>query len=1159
MSRSRRRPRALRRALTLVALGALSALPGGCADAPLRAVSGTPGSASAPAGAVLARFTLREPLDHRWSEELVHFDDPAASPDAHLTDAAGAPVLAQLDGAVKGRIWTVASLAPGAVVTRELRAGPPRDALPAPPGAVTVSREAGALVLANDRFAVSLPDWSIAPRGELATLPAPLRAVRLPGGPWRGDARWVNDGPPLPVAEAASTVTEAGPVRASVRQRLRFADGKSYDAVITLGARQEAALVLEDSDEAAPSAALRLSMAADHVVWHNQWGAAEGAPSWELVDTAPAFDRDRVVCKLRPWSFWWFPSLSMWAGFHARGSDALVGVLALRPSRWSPWGWDGFDRTEIPVTARAGGRLDLTFALAAGKVRDGERERDAPLHREWAISATPTAPGETAAARERTLRAELVKYAEFPLDEVKGYGFEEGPTPAPPPVLFGAADVARARRQARTSPVLAERVPAARAYLDRCGDFLAAFAAGDAREAYRLYVHHYLVETLSELYLGTDDPRVGDMLALVAGGIAQRIVELFLEARDRPSLGSYGPWFSEDILRVLIVSDLVADRLSPSQRAALRRVLVLGAQVLAHPDYWNVARGLASANPNMTSSILLPRGLLGLALAGHPEAAGWLRGAEDELEVELSGWIAPGGAWIENPYYQAASLDGLLLLARGIRNVTGRDPFADPRLMSTLDYYGFLLTPPDRRFAPRAAGAPMVLPSIGNAIAGFTTPFNGWMAAATARRDPAYSARQQFFWQRQASAYGNAGRARGLVAALTDPDLPAAPPEETSRGFPGFGSVMRSSWTDPRQSYVAHRTGPNAHHYKPGDYGSFVYYAKGAPLCLDWGNDFVPLERGEPWFHNAVSFEDGSGPQRIALTGELLGVRTLPGFLDVSSGTTRSGAGQETRRDLLLVESSDALGPSYLILRDRTVDGREGQRFYWNLFCLGEAPRIDGARVHFPGRLGVDLDVHVLSPARPSIRTDHWGWKHAVPTWGEVEEEQHGIHVPKSGSREDFVTVLYPRATGEAAPRVHAIGGGAGARIAHADGLDVVLLTPGKPASLREDGVTLSGEIALARRTRGGVLRLVVLAGDDASAEAGGFGLRSAGPTAVEITGDTVSGESSGGAHTARVILPAGYGAAVVELDGVAVRGEREGRVLTIALPAGAHRFSIRR
>src|SRR5262249_49541424 len=145
----------------------------------------------------------------------------------------------------------------------------------------------------------------------------------------------------------------------------------------------------------------------------------------------------------------------------------------------------------------------------------------------------------------------------------------------------------------------------------------------------------------------------------------RRIVDLFLEAPERPSLGAHGPWYSEYVTILAVALDLVTGTpyLSPDKEAEARSALVLGAFVLAHPDYWNTKKGLASANPNMTSAIYLPRGILALALAGHPAAEGWLRSAEEQVEQELGHWVSPGGAWIENPYYQIASLDGLMMLA----------------------------------------------------------------------------------------------------------------------------------------------------------------------------------------------------------------------------------------------------------------------------------------------------------------------------------------------------------------------------------------------------------------------------------------------------------------------------------------------------------------
>ena len=1144
-------PMPLRRRLRILAL-ALGASLGGCADVP----APVPPSRGAP----IAVFTLREQLGHLWEDELVHFDvqPPAGAGDLTLVDAAGASLPFQIEG---GRLWTVTSLPPGGEARLTLQRGGASTG--AAPG-VTVTREDGAIVLANDRMAIALPALPgrlPGPR-DVTTLPPPLRAVRLPGGAWLSTAAWVNEGPPLPVAEATTAVLEQGPVRATVKQRIAFADGHAYEAVISLAARQDAALVAETSDESAPRAAIRISMrpgpGANHVFWQNQWKATPDASSFGLADTRVGAGEDRVVCKLRPWSFWWFGGVTEWAGFYAEGGAALAGVIGLRPSRWSPDGWDGFDHTEAPITARGGG-LDLTLALAEEKVLRSGLTQQQPLHREWAFVAGLAADHVTKDAARAKLRRDLVRYSEFPLDEVRGYGLDEAPPAAArphPSLILRPGDVERAREDARRVPEVRDRVRRAIAYLGNCGDLDRTLAEKGSPGLYRRYVDCYMVERLPEALLGSPDPRFGRYLAAAVVGMARHVVELFLDAPAKPALGAFGPWPSEDVTQLALAYDLVAGLLSPEDDATARRALVFGAHVLAHPDYWNVPRGMCGSNPNMTSSIVLPRGLLGALLAGHPEAAGWVAGAETELERELREWISPGGAWVEAPGYQAASLDGLLLLATAIRNATGRDVLADPRLRATMDYDGSLLAPPDPRFSPKDGGPnAMAPPSIGNTFSAQVTPFAGIMAAATAKTDPAFSARQQFFWKQQGMPWASAGRIKGLVPGLTDPALPAAPPAETIRGFPGFGSVMRSSWTDPRQSYVAHRTGPIFDHYR-ADQGSFVYYAKGAPLCPDWGSAY---ERSATYDRSMVSFDLAGSKLHWGSHGELLGALGLPGRLAWSHGEMRGGAGQTSERHLLLVMDDDPLGANYLVTRDTTAASAPDQRFYWNLWCLARAPEISGAVVHFPGQLGVDLDVHLLSPAAPEITTDHGAWKFYIPSWGDRTEEQYGVHVAKTGARDDFFTVLFPRAAGQAAARVEALADGAGARVVHMNGADLLLLSPGKAAEARALGARVEGEIAFVRRERRGALHLAVLSGARAAAEADGWGLASAGPTSLDVGGGErgATGESSGPAHTAAITLPGGHGEVVVRVDGAVVEPAREGRTITLALPGGAHRFSI--
>ena len=100
-------------------------------------------------------------------------------------------------------------------------------------------------------------------------------------------------------------------------------------------------------------------------------------------------------------------------------------------------------------------------------------------------------------------------------------------------------------------------------------------------------------------------------MAAAVVGITQEVFDTFLEHPSRPAIGAYGPWFSETVTRLITNYDMIAGKglLTPEEEARAKAALVFGAYVLSHPDYWNTDKGLCSANPNMTSSILLPRGL----------------------------------------------------------------------------------------------------------------------------------------------------------------------------------------------------------------------------------------------------------------------------------------------------------------------------------------------------------------------------------------------------------------------------------------------------------------------------------------------------------------------------------------------------------------------
>ena len=390
-----------------------------------------------------------------------------------------------------------------------------------------------------------------------------------------------------------------------------------------------------------------------------------------------------------------------------------------------------------------------------------------------------------------------------------------------------------------------------------------------------------------------------------------------------------------------------------------------------------------------------------------------------------------------------------------------------------------------------------------------------------------------------------------MTIALTNPDLPAAAPAELARGFPGFGSIMRTSWTDPKASYVAHRTGPNLHHYH-SDFNSFVYHAKGVPLCIDFGNCYAPLQRRESWYHSQVTLGKAD-----AASGELKELRTLPRTADYSCGESWGGD-YRVHRHLLLVKSDDPLGANYLVVRDHTESSKADAEFSWNLWCLSKEPQVQGSIIHFPGQLGVDLDVHVVSPAELRVEKDQWKWEQHIYVWGPFTEEQYGVHVAKKGAAQDYFAVLNPRAEGQGAAKVEVLDpAGAVLKIEHMEGTDYVCFSPREGGAWNAGDSSISGKVALAREYKDGTLRLATISGQGCAALRG-WKLASDGPVALEIRGKNIEGESSGDAHTMTITLPAGCGDCAASLDGKAVTVKRDGQTLAIPLPAGYHKLTIK-
>ena len=339
-------------------------------------------------------------------------------------------------------------------------------------------------------------------------------------------------------------------------------------------------------------------------------------------------------------------------------------------------------------------------------------------------------------------------------------------------------------------------------------------------------------------------------------------------------------------------------------------------------------------------------------------------------------------------------------------------------------------------------------------------------------------------------------------------------------------------------AYLCHRTGANFCHYHY-DYNSIVFYAKGAPLCTDFGNMYEPEQRREPEYHSRVSGIPGRG--------ELVEVRSLSRTLGYSHGRAQEG---NYDRHVLLVKSADPMGANYVLMRDETG----GQPTQFNLWCLSKSPpTFEGSVARFTGQFGVDLDVHVLSLADPGFATAHWSWAHHIYVWGQFAESQHAVRVR---SNQDYFTVLYPRAEGQGPADIGVLADGKAIAVKHCEGTDWIIFWPGQETSISQDGVSLRGEIAFARKGNDGSIRLAVLKGDSASARISGYALTSSGQSAVEVKGDVIRGEADGKAHSIALTVPDSIAPSQVLIDGEPVETFTGNRI-TLKLKDGYHTFNV--
>jgi hypothetical protein len=1147
-------------------------------------------SSLARAGTV--RFSYEEALKRAWSHEVLTFTVFVPKASNHpetmfVTDETGAAVPAQVSPskatekptAVPVEVSLIADFAPWQQRTWTLHYDEVKPAIPATD--LRSTEEAGSYVLSNGLIALRTGrgEKTFTKPMDPAKVPAPLLAVRGVSGAWLGRG-WLES--PFKVVRYQIALEENGPIFQRIRAHYQFDHGY-YDCTVTLRAGEDVVHFHEEFDMGAPSKdrdshfcfSLYQGLQPDTVRWtgwyvdkkFNQNGAVWLDPAKEAMFSID-YANPGPMLRLYGLFYWWEQSACYYGAYRQdKPQGDLLAIFPERPGHWS-------HPTAIFLESRKGPDLVIKAPIRlpvpkgtmegvedrspymSGSIAPGTPENRGI--REWGLLVSSPAAAISAKGdfTGSGIRKAWTRYGQNPLDKIKDWTLRWN---APGAEAYPRSFVTR------------DQLPALRARVKQNPE-LQKLLTSPWRKRFA--------------YMVTQDPKLGDALLHDTAngdgnwmGLLPRLrffAGIYLDSdgdigsrthmhRAAGMLRGVAPQF--DV--AMSIPEMTAE-----ERREANALYAFLLYKLSDPDYLAYGTGFHLGNVNMPAMAVNVIGYSATEVPEHPNFANWaLPSAKATLDI-LRDYTAPGGAWRECPHYQLdGTIAGVMQSATTYKNSGFLDLYQNPFFKSNMLFNLKLLTPVDPRFGIRT------LPAIGNGSYESTSLY-GHMAAGTAKSDPEYSKWMEWGWK----AVGQPIWMYENDESICDDTLPAAPPDMRSAHFPGFGSIMRSHFGDPNETYLAYRMGYQIEHYED-DQGEIVLYSRGAPLVMDFGSLYQPA-MGRSWMHNCVSIDHWGHWEEtgeITQSSFLNAADACLGTLTVNTLTkqtedpkdnpppnmdpvTRKIAPTTWTRQVMLVKNEVADAPHYVLVRDG-LEGKGDQFTDFTLWCLAKGVETQGNTVHYPGQFGMDLTVTMLDPVKPEFTTGKYGhnFLYEGPSgtfWRKVngtkpwEEVQHYFRVKRT-DHQGYFAVLYPHRPNEAVPVFTPWGNGAGVR-ATVNGEEHIAVCTLQPGQYAGNGVAVDGQRAVVRRTNGRMV-LALLQGTRLAAD--GIELRSPGPAAITLADKAITGEANLAAPGEITIKTAATAkTAVITTD----RGEQqatvtaENGILRIALPAGRCTFVLK-
>ncbi len=430
--------------------------------------------------------------------------------------------------------------------------------------------------------------------------------------------------------------------------------------------------------------------------------------------------------------------------------------------------------------------------------------------------------------------------------------------------------------------------------------------------------------------------------------------------------------------------------------------------IMTDLDHWpGWHHGWSPGNPNFHTDKYMPGVMAGAAMLDHPHAQEWLAFGKDNFMDDLDKVLfPPDGVGYECPGYSGYSLKLQLETALLYKNLGVANVVADnPLFIRTGDWHRKLLTPYHTRLGRRHAAPHGDTHRWDSGLGS-----EGFGRLAFFMRNEHPEAASRFMGTRTLLPTGK--QEGSLAAALTsiDESIPAMDPAEmdwSSQYFHGFGTIMRTHFDTPRETFLSFKAG----HARGHDHNTelaYHYYANSTPISLDYNCSYSP--RGDhAALHNSMTFgRTGNVPhsqsgaaqeafEQITSTAHV-GAFVNSTHADVVVAERKSGnlimtpwqpSGEFSiqwpsrdvdqivhRRILALIKHpARSSMTDYLVVRDET---RSSERQQLNIHLLAREAVQDGNRIDLWGQWEMDMSVYLAHATDPKVENREWfywdGW-----------------------------------------------------------------------------------------------------------------------------------------------------------------------------------------